>query len=285
MSNILITGATGQLGSTFKEIANDYTQYTFYFANSKELNITSCSKIYNYCLKNNISVIINCAAYTSVDLAETEVEQCNLTNNIAVKELSFLAKELKIQLIHISTDYVFNGQNHTFFTEKDIPNPLNMYGKTKWLGEQAMLKINPSNSIIIRTSWVYSKFGTNFIKTMLKLAAKNAQLNIISDQIGSPTNTFDLATTILKILPKINNSNTQVYHYSNEGICSWYDFAFEIFSITNTKCKIVPIKTIEYPTPAKRPLFSILDKSKIKNEFEIQIPHWKESLVKHLKKV
>jgi len=284
MNNILVTGAKGQLGSEIEELSSEYSQYNFTFTDSTTLNITNKEAIKTICIDNNINVIINCAAYTAVDKAEEETDLCNAVNNTATDYLSSVSKELNIKLIHTSTDYVFNGVNHIAFKESDIPNPINVYGKTKWLGEQAMIENNPSNSIIIRTSWVYSTYGNNFVKTMLKLATTKDRLTIIADQIGSPTYAYDLAKTILDILPKINNKDVEVYHYANEGICTWYDFAFEIFSQTNTNCKVLPIQTKEYPTAAERPLFSLMNKSKIKNTFDIEIPHWKISLSNCLKK-
>lgn len=285
MNNILVTGANGQLGSEINSLEKLYTQYHFFFTTRKELEINDTDKIITFCTENKINTIINCAAYTAVDKAEEEFELCDLVNHTAVKKLSEVAKNLNIKFVHISTDYVFNGQNYKAFIETDNTNPINIYGKTKWLGEQAIIENNPKNSIIIRTSWVYSSFGNNFVKTMLKLAKTRNELNIIADQIGTPTYAFDLAKTILDILPKVNNDNVEIYHYSNEGVCSWYDFAFEIFKQTNTNCKTSPIETTDYPTPAARPLFSLMNKSKIKKEFNIQIPHWKTSLSKCLDKI
>ncbi len=285
MNNILVTGANGQLGSEIQSLATSYSQYQFVFTDVTKLNITNLLAITEFCKQNNITSIINCAAYTAVDKAEEQTDICNAVNHIATDYLSSVAKELNIQLIHISTDYVFNGINHQAFLEEDTPNPINVYGKTKWLGEQAMIRNNPKNSIIIRTSWVYSSFGNNFVKTMLKLAQDRDQLNIIADQIGTPTYAYDLAKTILDILPAIHNKQVETYHYSNEGVCTWYDFAFEIFKQTKTTCNVLPIQTKDYPTAAERPLFSLMNKSKIKNTFGIEIPHWKTSLTNCLNKL
>lgn len=285
MNNILVTGANGQLGSEIQSLAPSYSQYHFIFTDYVKLDITNLELVKEFCLNNNVNIMINCAAYTAVDKAEEETEKCNAVNNKATYNLSLVAKEQNIQLIHTSTDYVFNGINHVGFVETDIPKPINTYGKTKWLGEEAMLKNSPKNSIIIRTSWVYSTFGNNFVKTMLKLAESKDKLTIIADQIGTPTYAYDLAKAILDILPKINNEDIQIYHYSNEGVCSWYDFAFEIFNQTNTNCNVSPIETKDYPTAAERPLFSLMNKSKIKNTFDIEIPHWKTSLSKCLNKL
>ena len=285
MNNILVTGASGQLGSEIQEFSKEYSQYDFFFTDVADLDITDLEKVREYCNINQIKTIINCAAYTAVDKAEEQTDICNAVNHIATVNLSKVAKELNIKLVHTSTDYVFNGKNHVPFKEDDITDPINVYGKTKLLGEQAMMDINPKHSIIIRTSWVYSTYGNNFVKTMLKLAETKEQLTIIADQVGSPTYAYDLAKTILEILPKINNDKVEVYHYSNEGICSWYDFAFEIFYQTNTKCKVLPIETKDYSTAAERPSYSVMNKSKIKNTFDIEIPHWKTSLANCLKKL
>ncbi|MGY5355734.1 dTDP-4-dehydrorhamnose reductase [Wenyingzhuangia sp. IMCC45467] len=285
MNNILVTGANGQLGSEIQKLSKNYNQHTFFFTDVTNLDITDVEKVREFCSINLIKTIINCAAYTAVDKAEEQTDICNAVNHIATINLSTVAKELNIKFIHTSTDYVFNGNSFTPYKEDDITNPINVYGKTKWLGEQAMIEINPKHSIIIRTSWVYSTFGNNFVKTMLKLAKTREQLTIIADQIGSPTYAHDLAKTIIEILPKVTNDRVEIYHYSNEGICSWYDFAFEIFHQTNTNCKVLPIETKDYPTAAERPLYSVMNKSKIKNTFGIEIPHWKTSLANCLKKL
>ena len=285
MNNILVTGASGQLGSEIQKLSKEYSQYDFFFTDVTDLDITDLEKVREYCNTNQIKTIINCAAYTAVDKAEEQTDICNAVNHIATINLSTVAKELNIKLVHTSTDYVFNGKNYVPFKEDDITEPINVYGKTKLLGEQAMMDINPKHSIIIRTSWVYSTYGNNFVKTMLKLAETREQLTIIADQVGSPTYAHDLAKTILDILPKINNDHVEVYHYSNEGICSWYDFAFEIFHQTNTKCKVLPIETKDYPTAAERPQYSVMNKSKIKKTFDIEIPHWKTSLSNCLNKL
>ncbi|ANW96835.1 NAD(P)-dependent oxidoreductase [Wenyingzhuangia fucanilytica] len=285
MNNILVTGANGQLGSEIQNLAKDYKTSHFFFTDVSDLDITNIEKVRDFCTTHQIKTIINCAAYTAVDKAEEQTELCNAVNHIATVNLSTVAKELNIKLIHTSTDYVFNGKNHVPFKENDLTDPINVYGKTKLLGEEAMININPKHSIIIRTSWVYSTYGNNFVKTMLKLSETREQLTIIADQVGSPTYAYDLAKTILEIIPKINNDQVEVYHYSNEGVCSWYDFAYEIFHQTNTNCKVLPIETKDYPTAAERPQYSVMNKSKIKNTFDIEIPHWKTSLANCLKKL
>ena len=278
--NILITGADGQLGSELGLLNDQFLKFNYrcFFTTSKKLDITNHQKVRDYIVDNNISVIINCAAYTVVDWAETDQIKADAINHLAVKNLAQIAKEKNIKLVHISTDYVFDGKNYKPYKEDDKPNPQSVYGKTKLDGEKAILNINPKNSIIIRTSWVYSNFGNNFVKTMLKLGKQKDELGVIFDQIGTPTYALDLAKTILNILPNIQNDNVEIYHYSNEGAISWYDFAKAIFEISKIDIKINPIETKDYPTPAKRPYYSLLNKSKIKEDFDIIIPYWKDSL-------
>ena len=278
MTNILVTGANGQLGSEINAIAPKYDKYNFFFTDVKALDITNKEAVQNYLTNNSINTIINCAAYTAVDKAESEPALANNINHLAVANFAQLAKDKNIKLIHISTDYVFDGKAHTPYSETDVPNPPSVYGKTKLAGEQAMQKINPANSIIIRTSWVYSKYGNNFVKTMLRIAKERDEINVVADQIGTPTNAADLAQTILAILPKIKNEEVELYHYSNEGVCSWYDFAKAIFEIKGLTIQVYPIVTSQYPTPAKRPFYAVLKKGSIKEKYKIIIPYWKDSL-------
>lgn len=280
--NILITGSNGQLGSEIKELSSNYS-YTFFFTDRTNLDITSTDNIKSFCQTNNINVIINCASYTAVDKAESDIENADLVNRKAVKKLALVSQELDIKLIHISTDYVFDGKNFKPYIEEFQTNPQGVYAKTKLDGENEMRDINPKNSIIIRTSWLYSSFGNNFLKTMLRLGPEKESLGVIFDQVGTPTYAKDLALTILDILPKINNEKVEIYNYSNEGVLSWYDFAKEIMKMAKLNCKINPIETFQYPTPAKRPHFSLLNKSKIKSTFNIEIPYWKDSLDECLK--
>lgn len=284
MNNILITGADGQLGSELHYLSTKY-DYNFIFTNKTELDITDFGKVDSFCLKNKITTIINCAAYTAVDKAENEIEKADLINHIAVKNLGEIAKKYSIILVHISTDYIFDGCNNIPYKENDLPNPIGVYAMSKYRGEKALLAINPKNSIIIRTSWIYSPFNTNFLKTILRLANERKELKIVFDQVGTPTYALDLAETILEIIPKINNNAVELFHYSNEGVASWYDFAQEIISSKKLDTKILPIETHQYPTPAKRPHFSVLNKSKIKDTFEIDIRHWKLSLEKCLSRL
>lgn len=277
MLNILVTGAKGQLGSEIQTLSSNY-QGDFFFTDKEELDISNLESIKQFITNNSINVIINCAAYTAVDKAEEKQNLSNLVNNTAVEFLATVAKEKDIKLIHISTDYVFNGQNFKPYIESDNVDPNSVYGETKLAGELALQKINPSNSIIIRTSWVYSSFGANFVKTMLRLGREKDSLGVIFDQVGTPTYARDLAKVILDILPQIKNDNVEIYNYSNEGVVSWYDFAKEIMRMAKLDCTINPIETKEYPTPATRPHFSLLNKSKIKTKFNIEIPFWKDSL-------
>jgi len=281
---ILVTGSNGQLGSEIKELSSNYN-YNFFFTTRDDIDITNKDNIKEFCQTNSINVIINCAAYTAVDKAQSDIENADLVNRKAVKKLSIVAKELNIKLIHISTDYVFDGKNFKPYVEEFQTNPQSVYGKTKLDGEIELLDINPLNSIIIRTSWVYSYYGNNFVKTMLRLGKEKEELGVIFDQVGTPTYAKDLAITILDIVPQIENSKVEIYNYSNEGVLSWYDFAKEIMKMAKLNCKINPIETYQYPTPAKRPHFSLLNKSKIKSKFNLEIPYWKDGLDDCLKRL
>ena len=278
MNNILVTGGNGQLGSELKELAPTYANYHFIFTDVENLDICDHKVVTNFIDKSNINTIINCAAFTAVDKAEEQFELADKINHLAVANFAQIAKDKNIQLVHISTDYVFDGTNHKPYIESDRPNPQSVYGKTKLDGELAMQQINPQNSLIIRTSWVYSKFGNNFVKTMLRLGKERDQLSVVVDQIGTPTHAADLAEAILTILPKIKNEVVEIFHYSNEGVCSWYDFANAIFEISEIDLKVTPIESKAYPTPAERPFYSVLNKTKIKEKFDLDIPYWKDSL-------
>ncbi|MBN2816767.1 MAG: dTDP-4-dehydrorhamnose reductase [Campylobacterales bacterium] len=277
MLNVLVTGSNGQLGSELQVISQEY-EYNFFFTDRESIDITNRDIVQDFISRNTINYIINSAAYTAVDKAESEEALANEVNHIAVKNFAQLAKEHNIKLIHISTDYVFDGTNHKPYSEDDSTNPQGIYGATKLAGEKALQEISPSNSIIIRTSWVYSSFGANFVKTMLRLGKERESLGVIFDQVGTPTYARDLASAILDILPSINNQQVEIYNYSNEGVCSWYDFAKAIMELSHTKCVVNAIETKEYPTPASRPHYSLLNKAKIKREFGITIPYWRDSL-------
>ena len=279
MNNILVTGGNGQLGSELKEIASNYPDYNFLFTDVKTLDITNHTAVKEFIEINNINGVINCAAYTAVDKAESEPELADAINHLAVANFARLSKDKNIKLIHISTDYVFDGTNHKPYVETDTPNPKSVYGQTKLDGELAMQQINPANAVIIRTSWVYSKFGNNFVKTMLRLAETRDEISVVADQIGAPTNAADLAEAILNILPQIKNETVELFHYSNEGVCSWYDFVKAIFEIEGLNIKVNAIESSQYPTPALRPFYSVMRKAKIQEEYNIEIPYWKDSLV------
>ena len=290
---ILVTGKNGQLGRSIHKIVNtkiDNNQSSdeFIFVGREDLDLSSENSISHYFGNNDkFDIIINCAAYTQVDKAEQEVELANQINHLAVKQLASFASKQQAKLIHISTDYVFDGESDKPYTEIDITNPINVYGKTKLAGEKALQAVMPINAIIIRTSWVYSEFGNNFVKTMLRLGKERDELSVVSDQIGSPTYATDLAEVILKIIDdkayQDKGQSTEVYHYSNEGEISWYRFTEEIFKITKIDCKVNPITTEQYPTPAKRPKNTFMNKDKITEAFSVSIPDWKESLTKACK--
>ena len=284
MFNILVTGSKGQVGSELQELSTNY-KYNFFFTDKGTLDITNQDAIKKFVELNKIDTIINSGAYTAVDKAEEEKELADLINHTAVKNLAQIAKDTNTKLIHISTDYIFDGKNHMPYIETDATSPIGVYGKTKLDGEKAIQDISPKNSIIIRTSWVYSSFGNNFVKTMLRLGKEKDSLGVVFDQVGTPTYARDLAKAILEILPKISNNKVEIYNYSNEGVLSWYDFAKEIMSLAKLDCKINPIETKDYPTPTTRPHYSLLNKLKIKNKFNNKIPYWKDSLDECLKKL
>ena len=283
MYKILVTGSDGQLGSELRFLSKEYKNYKYFFTDKKELDICNSSLVQKFVNHHKINVMINCAAYTAVDRAETEQELAYEINHIGIENLAIIAKKNLCKLIHISTDYIFDGTKTFPYTEEDIPNPQSIYGKSKLAGEQALKNINPDNSIIIRTSWVYANIGDNFVKTMLRLGQNRTKINVVADQMGSPTYARDLAQIIIQILPQIENKIVAIFHFTNDGVCSWADFAIEIFKIKDINCKVNPITTLEYPTPAKRPSFSVMDKRKIKEFFDLKIPNWKESLVRMLK--
>lgn len=284
---ILVTAVNGQLGREIAELAPMFDTFKFTFLDRMLLNLSDMAAISRYFEMKHFDVIINTAAYTQVDKAEEDTSLAKVVNTDAVKKLAEIAKESEIQLIHISTDYVFDGRNHKPYIESDITNPQGVYGKTKLDGEDTMLALNPANSVIIRTSWLYSSFGANFVKTMLRLGEDRNELGIIFDQVGTPTYARDLAWMILNGIrdSKFDSQHCKVYHYSNEGVCSWYDFAKAIFEISHITCKCNPIETKDYPTPAKRPYYSVLNKAKIKSELGISIPYWKDSLRRCLKEI
>ncbi len=276
---VLITGANGQLGQEIALLSRRYKNFNFLFTDVDTLDITNLQDLEVFFKKKQPAFVVNCAAYTAVDKAESEPEKANLVNNIAVENLAKVCQKHDTPVIHISTDYVFDGRNFRPYKETDSTNPLSVYGKTKLDGEKHLLD-NPK-AVIIRTSWLYSTFGHNFVKTIKRLAKERSFLNVVADQVGTPTNAKDLAAAIMTIIKEYFERNCffpGIYHFSNEGVASWYDFAREIVEFYNFTCKIRPIPTEEFPTPAKRPYYSVLDKSKIKKTYGIEILHWKESL-------
>ena len=286
--SILVTGSNGQLGSSIKDLVSVYPDAQFAFVSREDLDLSSSEIIESFFSRNQYDVIINCAAYTAVDKAESEPELANQINHLAVKQLAEIAKQQGITLIHISTDYVFDGQNYKPYVESDTVNPQSVYGETKLKGEQAFLEVNPAGCII-RTSWVYSEYCNNFVKTMKRLGKERDGLGVIFDQIGSPTYAGDLAKAILTIVEsgtvKQLEKENKVFHFSNEGVCSWYDFAKSIFEISEIQCDVSPIETKDYPTPATRPHYSLLNKAKIKQTFALSIPYWKDSLQTCIKRL
>lgn len=272
---ILVIGKNGQLGQSLKRIthlSNSENIDTYVFVGKEEIDLTDLNSIKSYFANRSYDLIVNCAAYTQVDKAEDDEIQAKLVNYNAVKEIAKIANNKNIALIHISTDYVFDGKSERPYQELDTPNPINIYGKTKLAGENAIKEVMPNNGIIIRTSWVYSEFGNNFVKTMLRLGREKSELSVIGDQIGSPTYASDLADAILKIISFSNkNISTEIYNYSSDGEISWYDFALEIFRIEKLNCKVVNVTTAKYPASiAKRPLYTYLDKEKIYTEFGVK---------------
>lgn len=282
MANIkvLVTGSNGQLGSELRKLTKDLVGFEFLYTDLPELNITNSKELNNYISFHKPNFVINCAAYTAVDKAESEKELAIQINATAVRYLVEACEKAHAYFIHISTDYVFDGTNFMPYKESDVVRPQSVYGHSKLQGEQYALSYN--KSMIIRTSWLYSIYGNNFVKTMLRLGKEKAELGVVFDQVGTPTNAADLAACILSIVSKVSNKSLSFvagkYHYSNEGVCSWYDFAAEIMQIGERTCKVLPIETKDYPTPARRPHYSVLNKSKIKQTYQIEIPHWKESL-------
>lgn len=281
MIKVLVTGSNGQLGSEIRKISGSFPEIEFAFTDVDELDITNPWKVADYLTTFKPAYLINCAAYTAVDKAETDLSTATLLNATAVGILAEQSAEIGCKIIHISTDYVFSGKGPRPYKEDDRVDPQSVYGKTKLDGEKLCQKMNP-DSLIIRTSWLYSTFGNNFVKTMVRLGNEKPELGVIADQIGTPTNAADLASAVLMIISSATKDEKAfipgIYHYSNEGVASWYDFAKAIFEIGGINCKAKPIATEDYPSFVPRPPYSVLNKSKIKLIFGIQIPHWRDSL-------
>jgi dTDP-4-dehydrorhamnose reductase len=282
---ILITGANGQLGNEIRELATEYPQFDFRHTDIAELDITNSADVDAYFGLHRPDAIINCAAYTAVDKAETDAETAFLVNATASGNLARAARANGCFVVHVSTDYVYDGRNYRPYTETDAVNPVSVYGKSKLAGEQQVLQ-SGARAIVIRTSWLYSAFGNNFVKTMIKYGRERDALNVVFDQAGTPTYARDLAKAILDILPQaIASGDTGIFHYSNEGVTSWYDFAKAIHELAGISCSVSPIATKDYPTPAQRPFFSVLDKSLIRKSFAIEIPYWRDSLKDCIKRL
>lgn len=284
MINVLVTGSNGQLGSEIRKISDQYPKLKFSFTDVVELDITDPWKVADYLTIFKPQFLVNCAAYTAVDKAETDVDTATLLNATAVRILAEQSAEINCKMIHISTDYVFDGKGPRPYSEDNPVNPQSVYGRTKLEGELLCQKYNPE-SVIIRTSWLYSAFGNNFVKTMLRLGNEKPELGVIADQIGSPTNAADLARAILTIISSVESGKKSfergIYHYSNEGVASWYDFTKAIFDIKGINCLVKPIASEDFPSTVNRPPYSVLNKSKIKLIFGLQIPYWRDSLVEY----
>ena len=280
---ILVTGKNGQLGkSIHKIVTSNEKNSEFVFVGREALDLSSQDSIINYFNNNSFDIIINCAAYTAVDKAEKEVELANYINHLAISKIAEISNKQEIKLIHISTDYIFDGISEKAYLESDDPSPLNIYGKSKLAGEVAVCAAMQKNAIIIRTSWLYSEYSNNFVDTILRKAQKFDELSVVSDQFSSPTNASDLAKVIIQIInhKKFRNHDqlTQIYHYSSYGVCSWFEFAREILELANIDCQVNPIETKDYLTAAKRPKYSFLNTDKIVKGFGLEIPFWKDSL-------
>lgn len=276
MKKILVTGANGQLGQCLQKISSQFEEFEFIFTDSETLDITNKEEVNDFFWQNAPDFCINAAAYTAVDLAETDIEKAFLVNADGTENLAEACAENNAQFIHVSTDYVFDGENNLAYTEEDFTNPLGVYGASKLEGDELALEVNPC-SVILRTSWVYSEFGKNFVKTMLNLFSTKEELSIVADQFGQPTNANDLAEAIMKII-KSGKITPGIFNFSNLGRISWFDFAEKIAELSEAKIKLNAIETSQYPTPAKRPKNSVLDLGKISKTYAIQLKPWEESL-------
>lgn len=283
--NLLITGANGQLGNEMRNLlATRKNCFNSFFTDVETLDITDAKAVSHFIESNKIDMVVNCAAYTAVDRAEDDMVTCAKLNVDAVGNIAVAAHNFGARVLHVSTDYVFDGYNHRPYTEEDDTNPKTAYGTTKRDGEKLLLRLAP-DSIVIRTAWLYSPYGHNFVKTMIKLGTEKEALNVVCDQIGTPTSAADLAAAIFTVI-SADEWHPGIYHFSDEGACSWYDFTKAIHRIAGIDtCKVAPVRSHEYPTRAIRPFYSILDKTKIKQTYGIEIPHWEESLEKCIKAI
>lgn len=285
MSNILITGANGQLGNCLRDIAHHDSRHTFYYTDVDELDITNIEQVEDYVSKHDIEVIINAAGYTAVDKAETDEERCFLINSDATRNLALVTKRHDIFLVHISTDYVFDGLSQEPYKPDDPINPQSVYGKSKVAGEAA-IRATDCRAVIIRTSWLYSEYGHNFVKTMLRLGRECDEIKVVDDQVGGPTYAGDLAQAIMTIVEERSFiEGIRVYHFANQGVISWFEFAQQIMKNASLSCKVLPISTAEYGAAAPRPTSSVFDLSAVTEDFNIQIPFWRDSLAKCMQKL
>lgn len=276
--NILVTGSKGQLGSELREAAHAFSNFRFVFTDKEELDVCRGEEIYRFMKKQKIGCLINAAAYTAVDRAEEEREEAMKLNSVAVRHMAEAAARLNALMIQLSTDYVFEGTHYRPYTESDRANPRTVYGKSKLDGEVEVL-FNAKRALIIRTAWLYSPHGHNFVRSILKKAAAGEDLHVVSDQVGSPTYARDLARAILQIIPRLPaRMRTEIYHYSNEGVASWFDFARAIVEIKKLHVNVVPVDSTAISTTAPRPFYSVLDKKRIKTDFGLEVPYWRDSL-------
>lgn len=282
MSLILVTGANGQLGNEIRELSRNFYGYDFIFTDINTLDITDPEQTYNFIKENGPDWILNCAAYNQVDKAESEPETAMKVNSLAVSNLALALKDTPARLIHISSDYVFGGGKNTPYSEDDPTNPQGAYARSKLAGEKAALQHN--GSMVIRTSWLYSSFGANFVKTIITKGRENGELKVVFDQTGTPTYAHDLAAALMNIVSGVIRNKfafaAGIYQYSNEGVCSWYDFAREIIRYAGIDCRVVPIRSSEFPSPVTRPSYSVLDKTKIRETYNLEIPYWRTSMEK-----
>jgi len=283
MQKVLITGSNGQLGNEIRVLSNQFPEFEFIFTDVDELDITNRNALNSFFESNHPDILINCAAYTAVDKAEDDRDNAFKINEYAVGLLGEIAHRYGARMIHVSTDYVFDGKSCVPYTENIPVNPSTIYGQSKQAGEERLMKVCPA-AVIVRTSWLYSSFGNNFVKTIRRLAAEREQLTVIFDQIGTPTYAADLAEVLLTIA---NSSNfiPGVYHFSNEGVCSWYDFALKIMDLSGYNCKVIPIESKDFPVRTPRPFYSVLNKQKIKKHYNLQIAHWEDGLKRCIAKL
>lgn len=276
-SPVLITGSRGQLGDALRRRMDRFPAYTFTLTDIDELDLCDKKAVLDFVRRGRYAYIINCAAYTAVDRAESDAERCMRINRDAVGHLATAAREVGARMIHISTDYVFDGRATRPYREDDPTSPTSVYGRTKLAGEHVLLEALPTDAVILRTAWLYSEVGNNFVKTMLRLGAERPEIRVVNDQLGSPTYAGDLAEAVLRVLTA-PTFHPGIYHYTDDGVCSWYDFARHIFRVAHPTCIVRPIPTADYPTPAARPAYSVLDKTRIRQTYGVSIPRWQDSL-------